>query len=183
MAPELLRMLQQAQQAALRTGGRFDATVGRLTRGVDGIADGELPSEQQVRQARAHIGHARLRLDAARQQAWITDSATRIENRVGEPAANPYLYIAAQIHAGLDGLARAELPPPGTDSPYAADHQKLPSSLGEGLDALRADPVLCTSLGDDLVRYFSRIKQSEIDRHAQAEDKLDFERREYFSRT
>ena len=111
------------------------------------------------------------------------DSATRIENRVGEPAANPYLYIAAQIHAGLDGLALGELPPPGTDSPYAADHQKLPSSLGEGLDALRADPVLCTSLGDDLVRYFSRIKQSEIDRHAQAEDKIDFERREYFSRT
>ncbi len=34
------------------------------------------------------------------------DGATRIENRIGEPAANPYLYMAAQIHAGLDGLAR-----------------------------------------------------------------------------
>jgi glutamine synthetase len=110
------------------------------------------------------------------------DSATRIENRVGEPAANPYLYMAAQIHAGLDGLARATLPPLASESPYAADHQKLPASLGEGLDALRADAALCAALGEDFVRYFCRIKQSEIDRHAQAEDKTDFERREYFSR-
>ncbi len=111
------------------------------------------------------------------------DNATRIENRVGEPAANPYLYMAAQIHAGLDGLARATLPPPASESPYAADNQKLPSSLGEGLDALRADRALCAALGEDFVRYFCRIKQSEIDRHAQAEDKTDFERREYFART
>ena len=34
------------------------------------------------------------------------DAATRIENRIGEPAANPYLYIASQIHAGLDGIER-----------------------------------------------------------------------------
>src|SRR3954465_7055885 len=32
------------------------------------------------------------------------DRGTRIENRIGEPSANPYLYIASQIHAGLDGL-------------------------------------------------------------------------------
>ena len=34
------------------------------------------------------------------------DAATRLENRVGEPAANPYLYMASQIYAGLDGVAR-----------------------------------------------------------------------------
>ena len=32
------------------------------------------------------------------------DPASRIENRIGEPAANPYLYIASQIVAGLDGI-------------------------------------------------------------------------------
>ena len=80
-------------------------------------------------------------------------------------------------------LARATLPPPASESPYAADNQKLPSSLNEGLDALRADSSLCAALGEDFVRYFCRIKQSEIDRHAQAEDKTDFERREYFART
>ena len=30
------------------------------------------------------------------------DPSTHLENRVGEPAANPYLYIASQIHAGLE---------------------------------------------------------------------------------
>ena len=39
------------------------------------------------------------------------DAATRIENRIGEPAANPYLYIASQIHAGLDGIRHGLQPP------------------------------------------------------------------------
>jgi glutamine synthetase len=30
------------------------------------------------------------------------DLATRFENRVGEPAANPYLYMSSQILSGLD---------------------------------------------------------------------------------
>ena len=33
------------------------------------------------------------------------DPATHIENRFGEPAANPYLYMGSQIFAGLDGMA------------------------------------------------------------------------------
>ena len=35
------------------------------------------------------------------------DAATHLENRIGEPMANPYLYMASQIYAGLDGV-RAE---------------------------------------------------------------------------
>ena len=110
------------------------------------------------------------------------DPATRIENRVGEPAANPYLYMAAQIHAGLDGLARALRPPPGSDAPYAANGERLPGTLGEALAALRDDTELSAGLGPGFVPYFHRIKQHEIDRHAQATDPQDFERREYFSR-
>ena len=33
------------------------------------------------------------------------DANSHIENRMGEPAANPYLYMAANIAAGLDGHA------------------------------------------------------------------------------
>ena len=40
------------------------------------------------------------------------DPATRIENRIGEPSANPYLYIAAQIVSGLDGIANNSEPGP-----------------------------------------------------------------------
>ena len=42
------------------------------------------------------------------------DPATHLENRVGEPAANPYLYMASQIVSGLDGLdAQARSRPVG----------------------------------------------------------------------
>src|SRR5438128_1286404 len=46
------------------------------------------------------------------------DPATRLENRVGEPAANPYLYMASQIVSGLDGLTRALDTGASADPPY-----------------------------------------------------------------
>lgn len=110
------------------------------------------------------------------------DTATRIENRIGEPAANPYLYLASQIHAGLDGIERRLAPPPATDSPYGEADARLPTSLGEALDALRGDTVLCEAFGRDFVDYFATVKRSELQRHEAAEDKADFQLREYFSR-
>src|SRR5207253_3252760 len=44
------------------------------------------------------------------------DAATRLENRVGEPAANPYLYLAAQIVSGRDGIAKNLDPGPSADT-------------------------------------------------------------------
>ena len=110
------------------------------------------------------------------------ENATRIENRIGEPAANPYLYLAAQIHAGLDGLQNGLRAPKATDSPYGHDGERLPTSLPEAVQALRADPAMVAGLGTDFVDYFTQIKASEIARYDAAEDKDDFQRREYFSR-
>ena len=110
------------------------------------------------------------------------DEATRIENRIGEPAANPYLYFASQVHAGLDGIARQLKAPPATDAPYAGAGENLPTSLGEALSALRADKVLCEAFGAGFIDYFTRIKQSEQQRFDAAEDPDDFQRREYFGR-
>lgn len=110
------------------------------------------------------------------------DPATRIENRLGEPAANPYVYMAAQIHAGLDGLENRLAAPPASESPYAAEAQLLPRSLPQALQALQADEVLCQGLGAEWVNSFERIKQLEHQRHAQAPDVREFERREYFNR-
>lgn len=110
------------------------------------------------------------------------DTGTRIENRIGEPAANPYLYLASQVYAGLDGIARKLAAPPATDAPYAGSDARLPTSLGEALEALRGDAVLAAGFGQDFIDYFARIKESELLRHDQAEDKQDFQRREYFSR-
>ena len=110
------------------------------------------------------------------------DPATRIENRLGEPAANPYLYMASQILAGLDGLQHALEPPLATEAPYSELAARLPLTLGNAIEHLGQDKVLCEGLGADFVRYYQRIKQSEQTRFDQAEDQVEFQRREYFSR-
>ena len=110
------------------------------------------------------------------------DSATRIENRIGEPAANPYLYAASQIYAGLDGLSQRLRAPAATESPYGQDGERLPTHLAEALQALREDTALVAGLSAEFVAYFAQIKASEIERHAAAQDPDDFQRREYFSR-
>jgi glutamine synthetase len=110
------------------------------------------------------------------------DRDTRIENRIGEPAANPYLYLASQIHAGLDGVERRLKAPPATDAPYAGTAEKLPASLGEALEALRTSAAMTASFGQAFINYFSRIKLAELLRWEQAQDKDEFQRREYFSR-
>jgi len=110
------------------------------------------------------------------------DAATRIENRLGEPMANPYLAMAAQVWAGLDGVARRLEPGPATESPYAATAALLPASLAEALDSLAADSVLQQGLGEPMARVFHAIKRQELARHAQADDAAVWERREYFGR-
>jgi glutamine synthetase len=107
------------------------------------------------------------------------DPATRLENRVGEPAANPYLYMASQIVAGLDGVDRALDPGPSADAPYSADAPALPKGLVEALAALRADGCFQEQFGGFFIDYFCRLKQAEIDRFMSAV--TDWEHREYFS--
>ncbi|MEO8081087.1 MAG: glutamine synthetase family protein [Caldimonas sp.] len=110
------------------------------------------------------------------------DPGSRIENRIGEPAANPYLYMAAQIHAGLDGIERRLEAPPATQAPYAAAAEALPASLGDALDALVADPVLVAAFGPRLVDWLIRVKRAELARHDAADDQAAWQAREYFSR-
>lgn len=110
------------------------------------------------------------------------DKATRIESRIGEPAANPYLYMASQIHAGLDGIKRQLKAPTATTAPYASQDTRLPDSLGAALDGLNADAALTTAFGADFSSYFSRVKTSELQRYDGAADQAEWQRREYFGR-
>ncbi len=111
------------------------------------------------------------------------DPGTRIENRIGEPMANPYLYMASQVHAGLDGLRRRLEPGPATESPYADNPaQPLPTRLDLALDALEADTTVVQAFGADLVRLLTRVKRSEALRLGQSDDPDAWQRREYFSR-
>jgi glutamine synthetase len=106
------------------------------------------------------------------------EAATRLENRAGEPAANPYLYMASQIASGLDGMARELEPGPAVDAPYEAAAPFLPKSLEEALGALRQDQYLTETFGRAFIDYFLRIKQFEIARW-QAEVS-EWEQQEYF---
>jgi glutamine synthetase len=106
------------------------------------------------------------------------DPATRLENRVGEPAANPYLYMASQILSGLDGVDRGFDPGPSADTPYETKAALLPKSLGEAVDALKHDGFFREALGAGFVDYYVHIKNAEIERF-QAEVS-DWEQREYF---
>jgi glutamine synthetase len=92
------------------------------------------------------------------------DPATHLENRVGEPAANPYLYIAAQIYSGLDGIAHKTDPGPAADTPYETDAPLLPKNLGEAIAALRADQVFREGFGGGFIDYYAHIKEAELAR-------------------
>jgi glutamine synthetase len=120
----------------------------------------------------------------------VGDAATRIENRVGEPAANPYLFIASQIGAGLAGIGQKLDPGPSDDEPYTAERAMLPKSLAAALDALDREPLFRQQLGDVFIDYFLKLKRNELGRYHQflqqagipqdGDEPTEWEQNEYF---
>jgi len=97
-------------------------------------------------------------------------AATRVELRVGDGSANPYLGIAAVLLAGADGVRRKLTPPPAVsgDAYRAADDvigAPLPTSLDEALAALAEDKLLTEGLGEVIVKTFLTMKGFELERH------------------
>ncbi|HSO05661.1 MAG TPA: type III glutamate--ammonia ligase [Pelomicrobium sp.] len=94
----------------------------------------------------------------------------RLELRLGDGSANPYLVTAALIAAGMDGVER-KLDPgePINENLYewSADKLKkhgvgiLPQTLHEAIDAMEADDVVKGALGPDLAAEFIRLKRME----------------------
>jgi glutamine synthetase len=117
------------------------------------------------------------------------DPATRMENRIGEPSANPYLYILSQIVAGLDGIENKLEPGAPDDDPYNANRPMLPASLPAALDALEREPLFRAQLGEVFVDYFLKLKRNEAGRFAQwrkdagrqeDDEPTEWEQNEYF---
>lgn len=96
--------------------------------------------------------------------------ATRMEIRVGDGSANPYLAIAAVLAAGAHGV-RDDLKPgdPVGGDAYRADAAvagaPLPDTFEAALDALEADTLLRDALGAPIVDTFLAMKRFEIERH------------------
>ena len=90
---------------------------------------------------------------------------TRFENRIGEPAANPYLFMASQIVGGLDGINRNLKPSDADDAPYEAPRTLLPKSLENALNKLDNSQLIREAFGDTYVDYYLDIKNAELDRY------------------
>lgn len=94
-------------------------------------------------------------------------NGTRLEVRVGDGAANPYLIIASILAAGLDGLTR-HLSVPASADGWAYQNEAaeiLPGSLADALDALEASTVLREALGEPFIDVFTVLKRDEVRRY------------------
>ena len=92
--------------------------------------------------------------------------ATRIEHRLGDGAANPYVAAATVLQAARLGVENAyPLPPAETgDGLETVDTDVcVPENLGAALDALEQDDALVSAVGELLVRNFVGIKRKEWD--------------------
>jgi glutamine synthetase len=94
---------------------------------------------------------------------------TRLENRVPDGAANPYLAAAALLHACRAGVTEEmDLPPAQPVGSQATAAMSVPRSLADALDAFGRDTVLCEALGPELVDAFTRLKRAEWERYVAA---------------
>ncbi|HUY61823.1 MAG TPA: glutamine synthetase family protein [Candidatus Dormibacteraeota bacterium] len=114
-----------------------------------------------------------------RVQGQPGDAGAHLENRLGEPAANPYLYMAANIAAGLDGIRQRRTPPPMVEAnPYQEAAPPLPTTLWAAVDALEKDHFFREAMGAGIVDYLVMMKRAEVARFLS--EVTDWEMREYF---
>ena len=103
----------------------------------------------------------------------------RMEVRLGDATANPYLAMAGVGAAVFLGLRDKVEPPAGLEG-YGYDPakaEKLPARLSDALDALEADLRLTGVLGEYFVGSFLAYKRNEVERFERFV--TDWEFREY----
>lgn len=111
---------------------------------------------------------ALIRIPAAR------GASTRVELRCPDPACNPYLSLAVCLAAGLDGIEKGMTPPAEITenifamSPEAREEKgilSLPGNLLEAVEALKADSLICDTLGAHVVENYCEGKMKEWDEY------------------
>jgi glutamine synthetase len=105
-----------------------------------------------------------IRIPAAR------GDGMRIELRNPDPACNPYLALACMLTAGLDGIKHDMKPPVNVERNIfamsaqeraALDIRSLPVTLKEAVDAMMADGLVVSTLGNHVVTNFVEAKERE----------------------
>jgi glutamine synthetase len=96
--------------------------------------------------------------------------STRIEVRMPDPSANPYLALAVMLAAGLDGIENKITPPPSVNKNIFAMSQRekrrlkieeLPANLSEAVQNFEKDKLMRESLGDHIFMHFISAKKME----------------------
>ena len=99
---------------------------------------------------------------------------TRAEVRCPDPSSNTYLAFAVMIAAGLDGVENGlQLADPVEESLFEMDAarvtergiKELPGTLGDALEELKSDPVICDALGEHVLEHYLDAKQAEWDEY------------------
>jgi glutamine synthetase len=95
---------------------------------------------------------------------------TRIELRIPDPSANPYLALAVQLAAGLDGIAtKADAREPVNTNIWEMSHREkrrlriddLPHNLEEACNELEKDDIITEALGAHITTQFLTAKRLE----------------------
>jgi len=96
-------------------------------------------------------------------------SGTRLEHRMSDGAANPYLASSAVMQAARLGVVHKLSPPPPENQnciKQQSTDQHVPDDLGSALDALENDEQLVEAVGKEMVTLFVAIKRAEWEKFA-----------------
>jgi glutamine synthetase len=97
-------------------------------------------------------------------------TGTRVELRMPDPSANPYLALAAMLADGLDGIdTKADYREPVNENIWEMSFREkrrlriddLPHDLEEALDELEKDDVISAALGKHVTAHLLAAKRQE----------------------
>lgn len=97
-------------------------------------------------------------------------AGTRVEVRMPDPSANPYLALAVMLAAGIDGVAtQADHREPVDTNIFEMSFREkrrlriddLPHDLNEACDELEKDDVILEALGEHVATNFLHAKRQE----------------------
>jgi len=112
-------------------------------------------------------------------------TGTRCELRMPDPSANPYLALAVQLAAGLDGIEKQlEAREPVSRNIFAMSYRdrrkyridELPRDLHEALEQLEKDEVIREALGEHLTERFLEAKRKEVEAYGRHVSSWEIER-------
>ena len=103
----------------------------------------------------------------------------RIECRVPGADCNPYLAFAAALASGLDGIKnRTEPPAMLRGDAYQTTSGKLPTRIGDAIEAFKASDFAREAFGSEVVDHY--VHHLENERTAYERAVTDWERERYF---